>query len=302
MITRTLTSLAVVAALAGLAYGCGREASSGEAPRRVVVRDAKTALPPSANVSGTPAGPADAAPEIVILPEERPERTTRVVHRVVREEAPEAPAETGTEADLTGAGAVLPTPRPGGSETVVLPARGTRIFASAQTTISTDASHVGDPVSATITEPVIVDGEVVIPENSRVEGRVSGIDRGEDPTREPSIEVVFDRIETPDGRSIPVDARAEGEVGSVTQHPRGDHDRMRNILIGAGVGAAAGGAMGGKRGAILGGIAGAAAGAGAGHGGVDWCAEVGPGDPLIIIFDRDAIVRRGPVIMNWAGR
>lgn len=289
----------VLAAVALIA--CRGESTSPDAPRRIVVRDAKTAQPPSATAPATD-GSETAAPEIVLLPEDRPERTTRVIHRVVVEEPPEAPTESGSEGDLTGAGAVLPTPREGGSESVVLPAGNTQIFASAQTTISTDASHVGDPVSATITDPIVVDGEVVVPENSRVEGQVAGIDRGEYPTRRPSIDIVFDRIETPDGRVIPIDARTQGEVGTVTQHPRGDHDRMRNILIGAGVGAAAGGAMGGKRGAILGGIAGAAAGGGLGHGGVDWCGEMRPGDPLLIILDRDAIVRRGPVIMNWAGR
>ena len=293
-------SLVFLILAAGLA--CQRDGSDEDAPRRVVVRGDGAIQPPSVAARGTEAGPDGAAPEIVILPEENPQRSTRVIRRVVPEAPPEAPAESGTDGDMTGAGAVLPAPQPGGGETVILPAGETRIFASAQTTISTDASHVGDPVSATITEPIVVDGEVIIPENSQVQGRVAGIDRGEYPTRRPSIDIVFDRVETPDGRVIPVDARTQGEVGTVTQHPRGDHNRMRDILIGAGVGAAAGGAMGGKRGAILGGIAGAAAGAGAGHGGVDWCGEMRPGDPLILILGRDAVVRRGPVIMNWAGR
>lgn len=293
-------SLLFLALAAG--FACQRADSDENAPRRVVVRGDGAAQPPSATARGMDAGPDGAAPEIVILPEENPQRSTRVIRRVVPEAPPEAPAESGTDGDMTGAGAVLPAPQPGGSESVILPAGETRIFASARTTISTDASHVGDPVSATISEPIVVDGEVVIPENSQVQGRVSGIDRGEYPTRRPSIEIVFDRVETPDGRVIPVDARTTGEVGTVTQHPRGDHDRMRNILLGAGIGAAAGGATGGKRGAILGGIAGAAMGAGAGHGGVDWCGEMRPGDPLILILGRDAVVRRGPVIMNWAGR
>jgi hypothetical protein len=296
---RTVTAAMLLLAL--VAMGC-RDQKRSDSERRVVVRDAKTVLPPSATATGRDVGPEGAPAEIVILPEDEPRRTTRVIRRVVVEEPAEAPAETGSRGDLTGAGAVFPTPRPGGSETVVLPAGDTRIFAAAQTTISTDASQVGDPVSATVTDAIVVDGEVVVPANSRVEGRVAGIDRGEYPTRRPSIDIVFDRIETPEGDVIPIDARTRGEVGTVTQHPRGNHDRMRNILIGAGVGAAAGGTMGGKRGAILGGIAGAATGAGVGHGGVDWCAEMRPGDPILIVLDRDAILHRPPVIMNWAGR
>ncbi len=88
----------------------------------------------------------------------------------------------------------------------------------------------------------------------------------------------------------------------MAQHPSGDHDRMRNVLLGAGAGAAVGGATGGKRGAAVGAIVGAAMGAGVGHGGVDWCATVHSGDPMTIIFGRDVLIRRGPVIMNWAGR
>ena len=297
---RARTLLFVILA-AGLACQRGSDAED-DSRRRVVVRDGRTAEPPSVAARGTDVGPDGAAPEIVILPEDSPQRSTRVIRRVETEAPPEAPAESGEHGDLTGAGAVLPAPRPGGAESVILPAGETRIFAAAQTTISTDASNVGDPVSATITEDIVVDGEVVIPQNSQVMGEVAGIDRGEYPTRRPSIDIVFDRVETPDGRVIPVDARTQGEVGTVVQHPRGDHNRMRNILLGAGIGAAAGGATGGKRGAVLGGIAGAAAGAGVGHGGVDWCGEMRPGDPLILILGRDAVVRRGPVIMNWAGR
>lgn len=302
MTARRLLAMAALVPVAGLLLvGCSREAAPDEGPR-VVVRDTRTALPPG-QLAGAESAKRDEPPaEIVILPEDKPQRTTRVIHRVVGDTPSDAPTEKGPEADLTGAGAVLPTPRPGGAESVVLPARGTRIFASASTTLSTDTGKVGDPVSATIDDDIVVDGEVVIPARSRVEGRVSGIDRGEYPTRRPSIELVFDRVVTPDGRTIPIDARSQGEVGTVTQHPRGNHDRMRNILIGAGVGSAAGGVMGGKKGAILGGIAGAATGAGVGHGGVDWCGEVRPGDSVIIILDRDAIVRRGPVIMNAAGR
>lgn len=301
--TRTVP-FAVLVALAG-ASACGADADRADAPadRRVVVRsDGGTAAPPSlAAREGREVGP-EAAPEIVILPEEKPKSKTRAVEEVVYVDAPEAPAPKGERADMTGAGAALPAPKPGGGESVLLPARSTRVEVRATNSVSTDASQVGDPVTAVVDEPVVVDGEVVVPEGSEVRGRVTKVDPGEYPTRRPSMEVVYDRIETPDGRSIDIDARAEGEVGTVVQHPRGDHDRMRNVLLGAGAGAAVGGATGGKKGAALGAIVGAAMGAGVGHGGVDWCAGVRPGDPMTIIFGRDVLVPRGPVIVNWAGR
>ncbi|CAN5870835.1 hypothetical protein BH20GEM1_BH20GEM1_20470 [soil metagenome] len=299
--SRRLVGLAVLSSAAFVpACGGGEEASAPDSGRRVVVRGAQPVAPPSTTADGIEIGPSEeAAPEIVILPDPRPETRTRVVHETVVVDPPEVPAPSGTEADLTGAGAVLPAPRPEGEATAVtLPAGRTQVFVTASTRVTSDDSQAGDPVEAVTGEPIVVDGEVVVPEGSTVRGRVESVDPGEYPLRRPSIEIVYDRIETPDGRVIPIEARTSGEVGTVVQHPRGDHDRMRNVLLGAGVGAGVGGATGGKRGAVIGAIAGAAMGAGVGHGGIDWCASVEPGDSILIILDRDAVVPRGPVIVN----
>jgi hypothetical protein len=297
---RHLVGLAVLSSATILA-ACGGDAESSapDLERRVVVRGAPLAAPPGAT-DGIEIGPGEeVAPEIVILPDPRPDSRTRVVHETVTVDPPEAPAPSGADADLTGAGAVLPAPRPEGEATAVtLPAGRTQVFVTASTRVTSDASRAGDPVEAVTGEPIVVDGEIVVPEGSTVRGRVESVDPGEYPLRRPAIEIVYDRIETPDGRVIPIEARTSGEVGTVVQHPRGDHDRMRNVLLGAGVGAGVGGATGGKRGALLGAITGAAMGAGVGHGGIDWCASVEPGDSILIILDRDASVPRGPVIVN----
>ena len=198
---RPLVRLSVLPLVAfALDCGEGREAAS-ESPRRVVVRGADPAAPPSA-ANGIELGPsAEAAPEIVILPDPAPESRTRVVHETVVVDPPEAPAPSGSEADMTGAGAVLPAPRPDGPETaaVTLPAGRTQIFVSASTRVTSDESRAGDPVEAVTAEPVVVDGEVVIPEGSSVRGRIESVDPGEYPLRRPSIEIVYDRIETPTG-------------------------------------------------------------------------------------------------------
>jgi hypothetical protein len=298
---RHLVGPAILSLASVVACSAGEDPeTASDTQRRVVVRGAEPASPPSASADGIELGPSpETAPEIVILPDPAPEARTRVVHETVVVDPPEVPAPSGADADLTGAGAVLPAPRPEGEATAVtLPAGRTQVFVTASTRVTSDASQAGEPVEAITAEPVMVDGEVVIPEGSSVRGRIESIDPGEYPLRRPAIEIVYDRIETPDGRVIPIDARTSGEVGTVTQHPRGDHDRMRNVLLGAGVGAGVGGATGGKRGALLGAIAGAAMGAGVGHGGIDWCASVEPGDSILIILDRDAVVPRGPVIVN----
>ncbi len=294
MIRPTVRSLPVAALLALAA--CGADPASDDAgERRVVVRPSGPASPSSATAAdGTGVGPSEAAPEIVILPDRTPQRTTRVIREVVVAEPAEAPAPSGSAADLTGAGAAFPAPSREGSEEVTLPAERTQVRAGSAVTLSTDESQVGDPVSATTTEPILVENEVVVPAGSTIHGQVTEVDKGDYPLRRPSMEIVWDRVETPDGRTVPIDARTAGEVGTVVQHPRGDHDRLRNVVLGAGAGGAIGGATGGKRGAIMGAIAGAVMGAGMGHGGVDTCAVLHPGDPLVIIFNRDARVPRGP--------
>ncbi|HUP21295.1 MAG TPA: hypothetical protein VM778_15260, partial [Gemmatimonadota bacterium] len=230
--------LAAGAILLVSACGAPDEATSeGDRPT-VVVRSDGTSAPPSVTArEGTNVGP-DAAPEIVILPEDRPETRARVVYQTVYADPPVAPSPAGSDADLTGGGAALPAPRPGGSAEVILPAERTQVRANASVTLSTDESRVGDAVSARTVEPILVDGEEVVPAGSTIHGRVSEVDRGEYPVRRPSMEIVWDRIETPDGRTVEIDARTAGEVGTVVQHPRGDHSSMRNILLGAGAGAA----------------------------------------------------------------
>lgn len=298
----TPARFALAALLLIPACGGPDDAASDTGAPRVVVRSDGVHAPPGVTArEGTAIGPDEAAPEIVILPEDRPETRSRVVYETVVVDPPVVPAPAGSDADLTGAGATLPAPRPGGAAEVTLPAERTQVRASASVTLSTDESKVGDPVTASTVEPIRVDGEEVVPAGSTIHGRVTEVDRGEYPVRRPSMEIVWDRIETPDGRSVEIEARTAGEVGTVVQHPRGNHANMRNILLGAGAGAAVGGATGGGRGAAVGAIAGAAIGAGVGHGGVDWCAVVHPGDGMIIIFNRDAVLPRGPAGTFLAG-
>lgn len=87
-------SLVVVAALPIVAFtACqgSSDPSAADAPRRVVVRGADPAQPPSAT-DGIEIGPSDGAPEIVILPDPEPRTRTRVVRETVPADPPIAPA------------------------------------------------------------------------------------------------------------------------------------------------------------------------------------------------------------------
>src|SRR3979411_3543796 len=62
-------------------------------------------------------------------------------------------------ASFAGAQASLPT--------------GTAVKMKLETTLATFSSKAGDPVSARVTAPVVVDGKTVIPIGATVEGRVT---------------------------------------------------------------------------------------------------------------------------------
>src|ERR1035438_10224677 len=60
------------------------------------------------------------------------------------------------------------------SAQAALPA-GTAVKMKLETTLATFSSKTGDPFSARVTEPVILDGKTVIPIGTTVEGRVSKV-------------------------------------------------------------------------------------------------------------------------------
>jgi hypothetical protein len=50
---------------------------------------------------------------------------------------------------------------------------GTEMMLALDTTLSSETSHAGDTFSATVVEPIVVDGHEVIPAGSTIEGRVT---------------------------------------------------------------------------------------------------------------------------------
>lgn len=132
--------------------------------------------------------------------------------------------------------------------------------------LSSKTSKAGDRFTATVFQPLLVDGDTVVPEGATVEGHVTSVEPAKRLSRSGTISVDFDRLVWKDGRSVPIvgqltsldpeERRKIDEEGQV----EGSSTTKRNIIfIGGGAGA----------GAIIGAVAGntgAGAGVGAGLG------------------------------------
>ena len=131
---------------------------------------------------------------------------------------------------------------------------GTTIHVTVDETLSSDNSHIGDIFAASTSEPVLIDGNLVIPKGAKVSGRV--VDAKESgrlhvPAR---LAVALNSIE--------VDSKSY-DLQSSTYSLKGRNHNKRNLgFIGGGAagGALIGGLAGGGAGALIGSAVGAGAG------------------------------------------
>ncbi len=131
---------------------------------------------------------------------------------------------------------------------------GTPLTVSLDQTLSSERHGSGTTFSATVTDPVTQEGEILIPSGATVRGEV--LELSEDP---PRLRVAFQEIEVRGEKHL-----LEAELASVT--PR-RHSEMKDEGAKIGGGAAAGALLGGVIGgdaksAVIGAAAGAAAGTG----------------------------------------
>ena len=114
--------------------------------------------------------------------------------------------------------------------------------------LSSNSSRVGDPFTATVTDSVIVEGRVAVPEGARVEGHVTGVTSGERARVAGTLAVSFDRIVLANGNSIPVDAtltslseegrrRIEQDLRYQDRAAGGGRTRRAVVFIGTGANA-----------------------------------------------------------------
>src|ERR1700687_2744458 len=143
---------------------------------------------------------------------------------------------------------------------------GTAVKMKLETTLATFSSKAGDPFSARVTEPVVVDGKTVIPIGSTVEGRVTKANRPRPRAAKPTIAIVPEHLVLPNGDRfmlnaslIDTNARHGTDVNTEGQFKGAGHDGkdLTEIGMGTGGGMLIGGLAGGGKGFLIGGAVGA---------------------------------------------
>jgi hypothetical protein len=145
---------------------------------------------------------------------------------------------------------------------------GTALKMKLETTLTSFSSKSGDPFSARITEPIVLDGKTVVPIGTTVQGRVTKV---ADPRRisgKPTIAIFPENMVLPDGQRFMLNATlVDTNVGQGTdvnnegQFKGAGHNNKDLIetAMGTGAGMLIGGLAGGGKGLLIGGgIAGTA--------------------------------------------
>jgi hypothetical protein len=137
---------------------------------------------------------------------------------------------------------------------ITVPA-GTTVGASLGTRLSTGTNHTGDSFMATTTEPIVVDGQTIVPAGARIRGTLGDVQASGRISGRARMTLGFDEIIGADGKTHGISARP-----LTMQAASATHGDVEKIAAGGVLGAVIGGITGGGKGAAIG--AGAGAGAG----------------------------------------
>ena len=185
-----------------------------------------------------------------------------------------------------------------GERSWTLPAD-TVISVQMNSTLSSRTSRVGDKFIATVTVPVYVNGQTVIPAGSIIEGRVTQVTPAKRMSRSGMIAIDFDDLVFPNGTRVdlvggltstdPQTRRRIDDEGRVSA----EGNKRAAVFIGGGgaIGAVLGGISGGGKGAVLGGVTGAAAGGAAVLLAKGEEAQVSSGTPFGVQLKQSLIIR-----------
>jgi hypothetical protein len=145
---------------------------------------------------------------------------------------------------------------------------GTALKMKLETTLSTFSNQAGDPFSARVTEPVVLDGKTVIPIGTTVQGRVTKTSEPRRVSGKPTIAIFPEHLVLPNGDRFTLNAtlvdtsqRRGSDVNEEGQFKGAGHDGkdMTEVAMGTGGGMLAGGLIGGGKGMLIGGAIGATA-------------------------------------------
>ncbi|HSG98704.1 MAG TPA: hypothetical protein VLB27_01555 [candidate division Zixibacteria bacterium] len=149
-----------------------------------------------------------------------------------------------------------PPPAPA---TVTVPT-GTALAVALDTKLRTDSNAVGDPVSATLSADLALDGKTIVPAGSKLQGQLTAVEEPHRTQGKAQMTIQFDKVVMADGRTLaiataPLAFEAEGDaisdeakvgagaviggaIGALTSKKKG-----KGAAVGAAIGAAAGGAV-----------------------------------------------------------
>jgi hypothetical protein len=151
---------------------------------------------------------------------------------------PEAPATTKQEqkqapaARAAGEAAAEAQAQAGRSSAAL--AAGSTVEAVLTKPVDARRNKEGDEVQAKVTKDVLAEGDVVIPKNSKLLGRVTRAQARGRGQAESALAVVFDRAVLKDGTEIPVNVVIQAIAAAQTQAALGDEPMMAGSAAGAG--------------------------------------------------------------------
>jgi hypothetical protein len=167
-------------------------------------------------------------------------------------EAASAPAASSSAA--TGAAPVAQTPAPPPPPAVVELPAGTSVRVRLDQDLGSKISRAGDSFSATVADPVRINGEVIVPRGARADGTVIDARPLGKFKGGAVLAVRLERVHTRWG-SYPV------ATSTISRAEKGKGKRSSGFVAGgAGLGALIGGLAGGGKGAAIGALAGGGAG------------------------------------------
>jgi hypothetical protein len=142
---------------------------------------------------------------------------------------------------------------------------GTALMVRLETTLATFSNKPGDPFRGSITQPVVVNGQTLIPAGTIIEGRVTKVTEPRRISGKPSIGILPEAVILPTGERFYLDATLTDtnipgtDVSSEGQFKGTGHDRRDQVETGGGTagGMLIGGLIGGGPGVLIGGAVGA---------------------------------------------
>jgi hypothetical protein len=145
--------------------------------------------------------------------------------------------------------------RSGNTSSYVLP-QGTELTVRLEQPLSSRTARVEDRFEATVARPIYLDGRIVVPDGSRVQGTVTEAQRAQRPARGGKLGLSFDRLLLDDGSSVNLNTRLVQ-----VREDMGSGSTVKSGAIGAVLGGVLGSVLGGKTGGLVGVLLGGAGGA-----------------------------------------